>query len=1169
MIRHFRITLLISALSILCGLALGADAPHDQTQGIDCDSCHTIPLNALALITTPTGGPSLCLSCHTVGSVPYDMALQSESQAIPGISGYSHRWDSNLLQYVHVLTPAGETGSVALTGDYAEATSYTLSAMITSGGAVGVAQFAWADNWGNSGTDTVQSSVAVGQGLSLLFEDHPSTTSFPLDMRFEAFALPLEVDTPAIADALSHDIVVCNTCHDQHANTFPPFLRVDNSSDVLCASCHPDRSMGTWADDPINNVGNHPTGVLMPSVSWYATSIAPLELEDHGTTADASDDTVQCLSCHSAHHGDSNTNADPSMLGEGDGNLLRMANDATLCKTCHLYEDHSGLTCSNCHEPHGASNKRLVRDWLNGQPATYQSADDFLSGSPDYDGVCERCHTATAYHQDNAGGDHSHYATTDCMQCHSHVTGFVPQMVDCLSCHRNELNVTADGIATRSISEDFENEGGHHPFTYDRSGDLSDPQNNNCLICHLEDSYDNPLHGDETVDLDLDPDGSGDQEWQTYPGSRHSWCVDCHDGDNPNPAYRLSGLIASDKSDMATVSSHRDDYPNSGAVFGGLCDSCHDDGHRVRVRFYSPMYGGGHEEETCYGCHGGFANVSVNEGTTRYMENMKVAFVGTGAVHPRSQHMDPYKEIGDGAVVCRNCHDPHRLDHDTNLLCDPDDRSTSWGGDVDNAWCLTCHDGTQADAPLHLDIDVTGVDCASCHLAHASTNKNLLLIDELSTYTLSLTPDPASVPVNSFQQFQPVISPSAYFLSPGGLQRQADWGLEGLTGGSAGQRFDFDANIPFDRTEGYDPSGWGLINVTDDGTVSGGPSLVTDLNVFVDVPHHYRGDLEVWLRNLTTGEEAQIVQSNWNDGTDNLYKIYDSESPNAPNTDVTELPGKTGTGILLGYINRDGYTGPNNLEYTITITAEGDMGTALFDWSDNQGGSATDVVTSLTTPLQYGAMAGFYHLHAYYGGVSPQFKVGDSWTYKPMAFWNTAPDSLTVFNDRNSNGDWQIEVHDTWPSDNPTDPASPSFCYFRSWALLFNSGLIGTIDEQGLFKGLFAGTGRVQATLHHGRIWPIQSGLSDFVFEDPLPISATSDVTVTSTRAATSDNASVSQSVSETHRQITRPFDRGEVEMERRATWAEETKRNLAATGLTPHAPELLQTVSCASCHKH
>jgi hypothetical protein len=114
-----------------------------------------------------------------------------------------------------------------------------------------------------------------------------------------------------------------------------------------------------------------------------------------------------------------------------------------LCKSCHVetgmsqaqlnhLAGNSTIFCNACHDPHDQQQPfghYFIRDVVltpnsGWRSVTFADATDFVHGSPDYDGICEVCHTQTLYYRNNASGDHDHHAGEDCMTCHSHEHGF-------------------------------------------------------------------------------------------------------------------------------------------------------------------------------------------------------------------------------------------------------------------------------------------------------------------------------------------------------------------------------------------------------------------------------------------------------------------------------------------------------------------------------------------------------------------------------------------------------------------------------------------------------------------------------------------------------------------------------------------------------------------------
>jgi predicted CxxxxCH...CXXCH cytochrome family protein len=106
-------------------------------------------------------------------------------------------------------------------------------------------------------------------------------------------------------------------------------------------------------------------------------------------------------------------------------------------------------------DPYGIMRGRLIRSSVNletiidplnpqlGFRAVRHFNDDSDPGFPGnfpnsfsdgdgIDGICEVCHQETAYHRNNASGDHTHNLGAKCINCHSHLKGM---KADCDVCH--------------------------------------------------------------------------------------------------------------------------------------------------------------------------------------------------------------------------------------------------------------------------------------------------------------------------------------------------------------------------------------------------------------------------------------------------------------------------------------------------------------------------------------------------------------------------------------------------------------------------------------------------------------------------------------------------------------------------------------------------------------
>ena len=96
-------------------------------------------------------------------------------------------------------------------------------------------------------------------------------------------------------------------------------------------------------------------------------------------------------------------------------------------------EIHHVADCTVCHYGLGGSseasacgdseNLKMVREEIvtpnsGTKPVVFTGA--YVRGTVPYDGVCEVCHTETAYHRNDSSGDHTHYAGENCVSCHLH-----------------------------------------------------------------------------------------------------------------------------------------------------------------------------------------------------------------------------------------------------------------------------------------------------------------------------------------------------------------------------------------------------------------------------------------------------------------------------------------------------------------------------------------------------------------------------------------------------------------------------------------------------------------------------------------------------------------------------------------------------------------------------
>ncbi|MCF6342564.1 MAG: cytochrome c3 family protein, partial [Bacteroidales bacterium] len=326
-----------------------------------------------------------------------------------------------------------------------------------------------------------------------------------------------------MANKVMYDEIVCSTCHNPHADNYPPFLRISNDQDAMCKDCHTVRNVGTYSDDTTNK-GSHPVGKIYPAADprFYATPQDP-DIILIGSQ-------VECSSCHGIHY----TNSGGANNGTGDGYLLRTTNDDNLCTTCHTYTGHQGMSCSQCHQTHNPKrdNIFMTKDTLltpnDGlKPVLFyreSGPNSYADGDATYDGVCEVCHTTTDYYRNNSSGNHVHNRGISCVVCHPHSVEFAPQG-GCTSCHSYTQD-NLDGIPVggrRPVAGEFPTGNSHAHY----GGTLDD---NDCKVCH---SLTNHKGGYvELINLDdgsilsfLKPDSI-----HTDPDVSN-FCQACHDAD--------------------------------------------------------------------------------------------------------------------------------------------------------------------------------------------------------------------------------------------------------------------------------------------------------------------------------------------------------------------------------------------------------------------------------------------------------------------------------------------------------------------------------------------------------------------------------------------------------------------------------------------------------------
>ncbi|HET7103191.1 MAG TPA: DmsE family decaheme c-type cytochrome [Terracidiphilus sp.] len=228
----------------------------------------------------------------------------------------------------------------------------------------------------------------------------------------------------------------CATCHEDVVRNFStnPHARISmmrSGPAVTCEACHgPGKAHVESGGDKskIIDLATAPVqAVDQKCLTCHQGNHENFERSAHGEA------NVGCISCHSVH-------------AAGDAGHLLKAEEPKLCFQCHTdvkpqfampfhHKVEEGLLrCSDCHDPHGTFDTKLLRS------------------SAQQDAVCTKCHTETAgpfvY-------EHPVVRAEGCTACHTPHGGPNPRLLKqanvntlCLQCHTPSPNFGTAGIPT-------------------------------------------------------------------------------------------------------------------------------------------------------------------------------------------------------------------------------------------------------------------------------------------------------------------------------------------------------------------------------------------------------------------------------------------------------------------------------------------------------------------------------------------------------------------------------------------------------------------------------------------------------------------------------------------------------------------------------------------------
>ena len=562
-----------------------------------------------------------------------------------------------------------------------------------------------------------------------------------------------EPANPEMARRLVDGKIICSTCHNQHKQAFQPFLRASNADCNMCKDCHAVRNIGSYRDDA-NNKGSHPVDVQK---------------------------SIDCSNCHVAHF----AYASPTKP-EGDGYLLRVANDDNLCMDCHnTFGPHMGMGCRKCHKPHDPEKQNILlvkgHIWTpnSGQKSvrfySENGAFSFADGDQTYDGICEICHTQTDHfrndgtaptqnHENFDGGE----AGANCTNCHPHKDAFLHGAggTGCIECHGHDKDYEYEpgkfsmGAGTvQSHSTHTENDGDdlkgpniacdgcHDTANFpslksgtdsDGDGKISISETDVCNACHSPNGSFNGV-SDATI--------GAKNNWQdgVYTGfalqsGKEKWCAGCHDqsaavietvyapniiGDNSSYGFYKTGH---------GLSASRS-YPGTGDHGAAKeCLDCHTaeiDHIDGNPKSYYPPVGYETDQPASAAYQNGFR-----------LKNVSSGYAGKYPMHiPRTGHVFPpgFREEWEFAL-CFSCHSSADLFNGGDST--GANAGTYFRNNSGSGW-YSSHDlhtdgrnGPWGPTTPQYDSDFNGtadsrISCPACHNVHGSPSPAMIRHGEL------------------------------------------------------------------------------------------------------------------------------------------------------------------------------------------------------------------------------------------------------------------------------------------------------------------------------------------------------------------------------------------------------------------------------------------------------
>jgi predicted CXXCH cytochrome family protein len=698
---------------LLASSGWALDPPHFQANGVNCLDCHS-PHGALGgKLNIAETNPNVCMSCHTAGGLAQAKPFLSSDQALPGVSGTSHRFDSGPQGHADPDPGNVGPGQMLAAGAFTGRIERVFDVFITTSGDVGTAKFDWSDDDGNGANGVlVQDRVVLVDGIDAVFVDVDSPLAF---VAGDAFTLHVRTDLrlPDPLDpfelplylALDEGRVSCSTCHDQHSQADPPadpaapayagpgtgegrhYQRQANDQNQMCVICHSVRDV-TSAED-----GSHPVGVEIPATTSFQE---PPDLDLVGTGL------VYCTTCHSPHFTDSGG----ANGGAGNGYLLDDS-IVELCSQCHLNADRVAGS-------HFTDGDFL---WPGGQ---YGSS--FPAHTPDKVNGCVNCHWPHGWPDDATPEVDYSRLWVERYDVDAITPGVDADDADdlCFTCHDGSpasTDIRTDFVANWDSNGDLFRT---HPVRdSDQLGYPGTDRAVECVSCHNPHKArpDNRLAGRSGVDLDGLAVGEGTAAPRDL--EQYELCFGCH-GDTYN-ALR--------NSEATPTSNKRTDFALANSAFHPVTAV----GRNTSTNLNNQLTPNGLSTSTvllCTDCH-----ASSRTLTTTLAEDSTFPTGPHGSANNwilRGNYSRAWSVEGtwndNNAALCLTC-------HDANELLEEQGSSNFYNDDRDNLhW-------------YHLTDKEVTASCSSCHYnvhSNQSASNTLYQVVRSTGTTVTASP-PAGV----------------------------------------------------------------------------------------------------------------------------------------------------------------------------------------------------------------------------------------------------------------------------------------------------------------------------------------------------------------------------------------------------------------------------------------